>query len=242
MLKTNLFNHVADDKMQMFALAVKCEACDMTVTLNSEKVAKLERRLSKEENEKIKEGIKAEIDIITAENDKMQQFIDNIADEVAPVYDEVDIKLLRVLACVDNSKLEKYAIEWTDADSEALYNAMCNKHDVDFDKVDSANFKKSNDLLEKIVRLNCTIEESEYNQRINIRLTNNDLRMIDEAWVRGFRNKYKSIKDTDDKEYKETTANYLVRRKGSAKKGYTYDWSNFNALIVKIMIAKIANI
>lgn len=64
--------------------------------------------------------------------------------------------------------------------------------------------------------------------------------MINEAWVRGYRNKYKKNKENGEITYKETSPSYLVsRRKKNGE--ITYDWSKFNAILVKIVIAKIAS-
>lgn len=242
MLKTNLFAKTSDAHRVNIALAVKYEYYNMMIELLTDKatalIAKIENP-KKGTTEEMIDGYKSELEVT---NNSIEEYADkagSLEDKVAPYLETIDEKLLRILACAEQTKLEKYAIEWDDEESEALYEALCNIHEVDIDKVKTANFKKSTDIIEKIVRLNLTITETEYNDKVAIRLNATDLRMINEAWVRGFRNKYKKNNETDEITYKETSPSYLVsRRKKNGE--ITYDWTKFNAILVKIAIAKIA--
>ena len=243
MLRTNLFAKVSDVDCANIALAVKFEYYNMMIELLTDKVTALMAKVAnpkKGTTEEMIKGWESEIEVTNQSIDEYDEKACAIEDIVAPYLEVIDEKLLRILACAEQTKLEKYAIEWTDDESEALYEALCNIHDVDIDKIKTINFKKSTDIIEKIVRLNLTIPETEYNDKVAVRLNATDLRMINEAWVRGFRNKYKKNKDTDEITYKETSPSYLVsRRKKDGE--MVYDWSKFNAILVKIAIAKIAS-
>lgn len=242
MLRTNLFAKANNDDCANIALAVKYEYYNMMIELLTDKatalIAKIENP-KKGTTEEMIAGWKSELDVTNQSIDEYDEKACAIEEKVAPYLEIIDEKLLRILACAEQTKLEKYAIEWDDDEAEALYEALCNIHEVDIDKIKTANFKKSTDIIEKIVRLNLTIAETEYNDKVAVRLNATDLRMINEAWVRGFRNKYKKNKDTDEITYKETSPSYLVSRR--KKDGEViYDWSKFNAILVKITIAKIA--
>lgn len=243
MLKTNLFAKANNETLKNIALAVKYEYYEMIAELLTDKatalIAKIENPKKNTTEDMIK-GWKSELEEVNKELDATVDKALALEEIVAPIIAIIPQKILRILASAENSKLEKYAIEWADDEAEALYDALCNIHEIDMDKINTANFKKSNDILAKIVRLNLTFEETEYSDKLAIRLNNTDLRMINEAWVRGFRNKYNKDKDNDTVTYKNTTAQYLVsRRKKDGE--YVYDWSRFNAIIVKIAIAKIAS-
>lgn len=244
MLKTNLFAKVQNEKLAEIALAVKYEGYNMMVEMLSDKVCALAARIAKPKKNTTQEmidGWKSELEVLEAEENAYAEKAVALEEKVAPYIDAIPQDLLRILACADMPKLEKYAISWEDEESEDLYNALCNIHEIDLDKVNPANFKKSTDILCKIVRHNLTFAETEYTEKVVIRLNNSDLRMINESFIRGFRNKYKSEKDSEIVEFKEHKAQTIV---GTKKKDgeKVYDWTRFNAILVKIAIAKIANI
>lgn len=244
MLKTNLFKKATDEELKGIMFAVKYEGYNMMIECISDKVCALAARIAKPKanaTEEMIEGWKSELEVLEAEEAAYVEKAVELEEIVEPYINTIPRDLLRILACADIPKLEKYAISWEDDESEALYNALCNIHEIDLDKVNTANFKKSTDILEKIVRLNLTFPETEYSEKVVIRLNTNDLRMINESFIRGFRNKYKSEKDSDIVEFKEHKAQTIV---GTKKKDgeKVYDWSRFNAILVKIAIAKIANI
>ena len=243
MLRTNLFDRTNDENKINIALAVKYEYFNMMVELLTDKATALILKIEKPKKgttEAMLEGYKSELEETNKAIDEYAKKAIALEDVVAPYINTIDEKLLRIMACAEQTKLERYAIAWSDEESEALYEALCNIHDTNMDNVKTANFKKSTDILEKIVRLNLTFEETEYNDKVCIRLNTTDLRMINEAWVKGFRNKYSKNKKEDIITYKDTVANYLVSRRKDKDGGYKYDWSRFNAILVKIAIAKIS--
>lgn len=243
MLKTNLFAKADEVTRANIAKAIKYMGYNMMVEMLSDKICALAAKIAnpkKGTTPEMIEGYKSELAELEKDCKKYSDKAVALEEVVAPYIDVLPESLLRIIACADNSKLEKYAISWTDEESEDLYRAMCNIHDIDIDKVNTANFKKSTDILCKIVRLNLTFPETEYSEKVAIRLNNSDLRMINESFIRGFRNKYTTDKESEITTFKEVKAQTLVTAKN--KKGeVVYDWTRFNAILVKIAIAKIAN-
>lgn len=246
MLKTNLFAKVTDDKvMANIAIAIKAEGNKMMVSVLEEKVTSLEKRIENKNGTatvEMIEGYKSELAEVTKNIEALEAKIAEVATITAEVEEVIDAKLLRILACAENSKYEKYAISWSDEEAEALYNAMCNIHDFDGDKLNTANFKRSTDILEKVVRLALSFAETEYTEKVNVRLNKNDLRLINETWTTGAKNKYHKDNKNDTVEYKATEARFIVSKKQKKGEDAVYNWSKFNAILVKIAIAKIANI
>jgi len=243
MLKTNIFAKANDDAIKAIAIATKYAEYNMTIELIIDKetalMAKIQNPKKTATTEMI-DGWKSELEELQKEEAEIIKKAEAIEATATPIIEVIGDKLLRIIACADNSKLEKYAITWEDDESAKLYDALCNIHELDTDKIDAGNFKKSTDIIEKIVRINLTFPETEYTDKITIRLNGSDIKMINEAWVRGFRNKYSRDRENEITTYKDTKATYLVTRKKTKDGTYKYDWTRFNAILVKIAIAKIA--
>lgn len=246
MLTTNLFKKVSEDTtMAKIALTIKYEGYKMAIEILNDKAVALQKRIENKSGAATAEMIKgykselAEVLKAIEENNAKAEELTATAEEIESV---IDSKLIRILASAENSKYEKYAITWTDEESEDLYNAMCNIHGFDYDKLKSGNFKKSTDLLEKIVRIALSFPETEYTEKVTVRLNTNDLRLIGETWVVGARNKYSKDKKADKVTYKATEEKFIVTKRQKKNEDPTYNWSKFNAVLVKIAIAKIANI
>lgn len=246
MFKTNLFSKVSNDKvMANIAIAINAEGNKMMVSVLEEKVASLEKRIENKNGTatvEMVEGYKSELAEVTKNIEALEAKIAEVETITAEVEEVINPKLLRILACVDNSKLEKYAISWTDDEAEALYNAMSNINGFSFDKINSANFRKSEELVEKIVRMNLSFAETEWTEKVNVRLNTNDFRIINQTWTTGAKVKYSRNKKEDTVEFKAIEERFIVSKHQKKGENAVYNWSKFNAVLVKIAISKIANI
>lgn len=245
MLTTNLFNKANNEAMVDIATAIKAEGWMMMVKVLEDKETALEKKIENKNGTatpEMIEGYKSELEEVCKEITNLINKAGEVIATVEKVEAIIDKKLIKILACAENSKFEKYAIEWSDEEAEDLYDAMCNIHGINGDEVDNNNIKKSTDIIEKIVRLNLSFPETEYTEKVTVRLNKSDLRLINETWVRGSRNTYKKSKKEGTIEYKSTELKFVVSKRQKKNEDAVYDWSRFNAVLVQIALAKIANI
>lgn len=245
MLTTNLFNKANNEAMVDIATAIKAEGWLMMVKVLEDKETALEKKIENKNGTatpEMIEGYKSELEEVRKEITNLINKAGEVIATVEKVEAIIDKKLIKILACAENSKFEKYAVEWSDEEAEDLYDAMCNIHGINGDEVDNNNIKKSTDIIEKIVRLNLSFPETEYTEKVTVRLNKSDLRLINETWVRGSRNTYKKSKKEGTIEYKSTELKFVVSKRQKKNEDAVYDWSRFNAVLVQIVLAKIANI
>ena len=231
MFTTNLFSKADDKAMANIAIAINAEGNKMMVSVLEEKVASLEKRIENKNGVatvEMVEGYKSELAEVTKNIEALEAKIAEVETITAEVEKVVDRKLLKILACVDNSKFEKYAISWTDDEAEALYNAMSNINGFNADKIDTANFKKSNDIIEKIVRLNLSFAETEWTNKVNVRLNANDFRILNQTWTTGAKVKYSRNKKEDTVEFKAIEERFIVSKRQKKGEDAVYNWSKFN--------------
>lgn len=244
MLTTNLFNKANNEAMVEIATAIKAEGWLMMVKVLEDKETALEKKIENKNGTatpEMIEGYKSELEEVRKEITNLINKAGEVIATVEKVEAIIDKKLIKILACAENSKFEKYAIEWTDEDAEDLYDAMCNIHGIS-DEVDNNNIKKSTDIIEKIVRLNLSFAETDLTEKVTVRLNKSDFKLINETWVRGSRNTYKKSKKEGTIEYKSTELKFVVSKRQKKNEDAVYDWSRFNAVLVQIVLAKIANI
>lgn len=154
--------------------------------------------------------------------------------------------VLRVLGCWNNSKLVKYAIIPA-FQSPELYEALETIHITSTpdengaliltDEVKTA-YKKASAELETIIKSTFSLPfETIYTNKTRVKLTAEDKKLLNDCYVKGFRNKF----DVDDKtgvvNFKERQINTLVKAKRNKKSGkMEYDYSGLASTIANIVM------
>lgn len=184
--------------------------------------------------------------IATKVNDaKVGEIVDN-ADEIAGNF-------IRLLGAANNHKLEKLAL--VNLGNAEMYDCFVTCHDINattdngrmtLNKEQKNAYKQAEQLVQGALRLALSIPENDYTEKYNISFNKTDMRLLHETFVKGFRNKYTSVKDSDGKDTKNFTfhgieMNYAItRRKIKDSDEYSYNFEKFNEVVARIAIGKIA--
>ena len=153
--------------------------------------------------------------------------------------------VLRVLGSWNNSKLVKYAIIPA-FQSPALYEALETIHvnskagengNIVMSKEVKDAYKKASDELERIIKVTFSLPfATEYTDKTRVKITAEDKKLLNDCYIRGFKNKF----DTDDDgvvTFKKRTINTLVKAKKDRKtQEVTYDYSGLAGTIANIVI------
>lgn len=153
--------------------------------------------------------------------------------------------VLRVLGSWDNSKLVKYAIIPA-FQSPELYEALETIH-INSKAGDNGNivmskevkdaYKKASDELERIIKVTFSLPfETEYTSKTRVKLTAEDKKLLNDCYIRGFKNKF-DVDDDGVVTFKKRQINTLVKAKKDRKtQEVTYDYSGLASTISNIVI------
>ena len=153
--------------------------------------------------------------------------------------------VLRVLGSWNNSKLVKYAIIPA-FQSPALYEALETIH-INSKAGDNGNivmskevkdaYKKASDELERIIKVTFSLPfETEYTSKTRVKLTAEDKKLLNDCYIRGFKNKF-DVDDDGKVTFKKRQINTLVKAKKNKKtQEVTYDYSGLASTISNIVI------
>lgn len=217
---------------------------DESITINKE-VEALEAKKVDAETEKEKaENRRTEFEpiynkVVDAMSIKNKDGFGNKKDVVRTV--------LRVLASWDNSKLTKYAIIPV-FESPRLYEALEAIHinskagengNITMSKEVKEAYKKASDELETIIKTTFSLPfETEYTSKTRVKLTAEDKKLLNDCYVRGFRNKFATDDETGVVSFKKRQINTLVKAKKDKKSGeIKYDYSALASTISAIVIS-----
>jgi hypothetical protein len=154
--------------------------------------------------------------------------------------------VLRVLGSWNNSKLVKYAIIPA-FESPALYEALETIHinskagengNITMSKEVKDAYKKASDELETIIKTTFSLPfETPYTDKTRVKLTAEDKKLLNDCYIRGFKNKFDTDDETGIVTFKKRTVNTLVKAKKDRKTGtMTYDYSGLASTISNIVI------
>lgn len=153
--------------------------------------------------------------------------------------------VLRVLGSWNNSKLVKYAIIPA-FQSPALYEALETIHitskagengNITMSKEVKEAYKKASQELESIIKNTFSLPfATEYTDKTRVKITAEDKKLLNDCYIRGFKNKF----DTNDDgvvTFKKRQINTLVKAKKNRKTGeVSYDYSGLASTISNIVI------
>lgn len=255
---------VKEDKISKLMSAISFEEQDMAISALSDSKTRIEKSLANENSalsetklaslredlaEVIADIAKAETkrasyeqaysEVVSAMALKNENHFGNDKDSVRNV--------LRVLATAFNEKLTKYAITSTivDKNDGALMEAMdlihiSGKFSEDGEKIMSQEQKvayaNARAKIETLVKSNFSLPfETEYTQKFRVKLTEDDLGLLHEVYVRGFKNVFES---KDGKmSFKEREVRTLITSKKNRKTGLEeYNYDKFKVELVKICV------
>ena len=254
--------NINDTLKAEFMQAVNHETADMTITLLTDSISKLESKIANK-NETYSEE---EVQAFEAQRDKLVEErtkFEESSEATLEVYDKVisamslrnkdgfgnskDVvrTVLRVLGSWNNSKLVKYAIIPA-FQSPALYEALETIHitskagengNITMSKEVKDAYKKASQELESIIKTTFSLPfETEYTSKTRVKLTAEDKKLLNDCYIKGFSNKF----DTDDDgvvTFKKRTINTLVKAKKDRKtQEVTYDYSGLASTISNIVI------
>ena len=254
--------NINDTLKAEFMQAVNHETADMTITLLTDSISKLESKIANK-NETYSEE---EVQAFEAQRDKLVEErtkFEETSEATQEVYDKVvtamslrnkdgfgnskDVvrTVLRVLGSWNNSKLVKYAIIPA-FQSPALYEALETIHitskagengNITMSNEVKDAYKKASQELESIIKTTFSLPfETEYTSKTRVKLTAEDKKLLNDCYIKGFSNKF----DTDDDgvvTFKKRTINTLVKAKKDRKtQEVTYDYSGLASIIASIVI------
>ena len=268
MTKTNILsinfyaNNINDTLKAEFMQSVNHETADMTITLLTDSISKLESKIANK-NETYSEE---EVQAFEAQRDKLieeRTKFEEISEATQEVYDKVvsamslrnkdgfgnskDVvrTVLRVLGSWNNSKLVKYAIIPA-FQSPALYealeaihvNSVANENgELSMTKEVKDAYKKASQELESIIKNTFSLPfETEYTSKTRVKITAEDKKLLNECYIKVCSNKFETDED-GIVTFKKRQINTLVKAKKDRKtQEVTYDYSGLASTISNIVI------
>lgn len=269
MLRTNIFSATINDSQRAeFASAVSYSEFIMLIELATAQIQSLEKKI--ESNKKPMKNNKYRFtdSEIKAFKEKIESIKADIAEyeskvaEFKPTYDKVVkalvvgenskdnvIRLLRMIATANNSKLEKIALQSLNGDVE-LYNALEVCHDYTTAITDDGgktmtkkvkdNYKLASGMIQKILKVSLSLPTAtEYTNEIRIKFDKNRVYMIQDAYVQGYANKFSKEEDGSIS-YSGTVSKTLISKKTDKEGNDTYNWDRFNKVVCTLAVGVIA--
>ena len=254
--------NINDTLKAEFMQAVNHETADMTITLLTDSISKLESKIANKNETYSEDEVQAfesQRDKLVAERTKFEE----TSEATQEVYDKVvtamslrnkdgfgnskDVvrTVLRVLGSWNNSKLVKYAIIPA-FQSPALYealeaihvNSVANENgELSMTNEVKEAYKRASTELESIIKTTFSLPfATEYTDKTRVKITAEDKKLLNDCYIKGFSNKF----DTDDDgvvTFKKRQINTLVKAKKNKKtQEVTYDYSGLASTISNIII------
>lgn len=261
-LNINFYNpSINEAQTQEFMTAVYHEKSLMTIQLLTDDIAKLNKKISNEDNYS-----QEEIQAFQAQKQELEALRTTQEKSLAttlPVYESVvtamtvknengfgnhkDVvrTVLRVLATWDNSKLVKYAIIPA-FKSPALYEALETIHVTSranedgrlvMSKEVKQAYKDATKELESIIKNTFSLPfETIYTAKTRVKMDAEDKKLLNECYVKGFRNKF-DVAEDGTVSFKSRQVNTLVKTKRNKKTGeVTCDYSGLATTLCNIVM------
>lgn len=255
--------NITDETRNEFMQAVNHETANMTITLLTDSISKLESKIANKNetySDEEVQAFEAQRDKLVAERTKFEEDSASTLEVYNKVVTAMSLRnkdgfgnnkdvvrtVLRVLGSWNNSKLVKYAIIPA-FQSPALYEALEAIH-INSKAGENGNiimsqevkeaYKKASQELESIIKNTFSLPfATEYTDKTRVKLTANDKKLLNDCYIKGFSNKF----DTDDKTgivtFKKRQINTLVKTtKDKKTKEVKYDYSGLASTISNIVI------
>lgn len=261
-LNINFYNpSINEAQTQEFMTAVYHEKSLMTIQLLTDDIAKLNKKISNEDNYSQEERL-----AFLAQKQELEALRTTQEESLAttlPVYESVvtamtvknengfgnhkDVvrTVLRVLATWDNSKLVKYAIIPA-FKSPALYEALETIHVTSranedgrlvMSKEVKQAYKDATKELESIIKNTFSLPfETIYTAKTRVKMDAEDKKLLNECYVKGFRNKF-DVAEDGTVSFKSRQVNTLAKTKRNKKTGeVTCDYSGLATTLCNIVM------
>ena len=269
MLNTNIFaSTITDAQKAEFASAVSYSEFIMLIEVAQAQITGLKKKI--ESNKKPQKNgkyrfteaeVQAFIDKIRSLEADIKEYEGKVA-EFKPTYDKVMkamvvgdnskdnvVRLLRVIATANNSKLEKIALQSLNGDIE-LYNALEVCHDYTTSVTEDGaktmtkkvkdNYKLASGTIQKILKVSLSLPTAtEYTGEVRIKFDKNRVYMIQDAYVQGYANKFTKEED-GSVSYSGTVSRTLITKKTDKEGNDTYNWDKFNKVVCTLTVGVIA--
>ena len=256
-------NNINETTKAELMQAVAYETASMNIQLVNDSIAKLEKKIANENGNYSEEEIQAFQVQLNNAIESRKKFEEESASTLE-VYNKVvtamslrnennfgnnrDVvrTILRVLGSWNNSKLVKYAIIPA-FQSPALYEALEAIHinskagengNIAMSQAVKDAYKKASDELERIIKVTFSLPfETEYTAKTRVKLTAEDKKLLNDCYVKGFKNKFDVDEKTGEVTYNKRVVNTLVKTKKDRKtKEVIYDYSGLASTIANIVI------
>lgn len=254
---------IKEELKNEFMVAVEYEKADMSIQLLKDDIARLDVKIANTKGNYTEEEVASFIakkDTLSVSLADFQLKTSELSEVYEKVVNTMTIKnengfgnhkdvvrtVLRVLASWDNSKLVKYAIIPCFKD-EKLYNALETIH-VNSKANDNGALSMTKEVkdaysnasfqLENIIKTTFSLPfETVYTSKTRVKLNGDDKKLLNECYVKGFKNNYSVDEESGIISFKKRTVNTLVKSKTNKKtQETTYDYSGLASTIANIVI------
>lgn len=254
---------IKEELKNEFMVAVEYEKADMSIQLLKDDIARLEVKIANTKGNYTEEEVASFIvkkDSLSVSLADFQLKTSELSEDYEKVVNAMTVKnengfgnhkdvvrtVLRVLASWDNFKLVKYAIIPCFKD-EKLYNALETIH-VNSKANDNGALSMTKEVkdaysnasfqLENIIKTTFSLPfETVYTSKTRVKLNGDDKKLLNECYVKGFKNNYSVDEESGIVSFKKRTVNTLVKSKTNKKtQETTYDYSGLASTIANIVI------
>lgn len=254
---------IKEELKNEFMVAVEYEKADMSIQLLKDDIARLDVKIANTKGNYTEEEVASFIvkkDTLSVSLADFQLKTSELSEVYEKVVNAMAVKnengfgnhkdvvrtVLRVLASWDNSKLVKYAIIPCFKD-EKLYNALETIH-VNSKANDNGTLSMTKEVkdaysnasfqLENIIKTTFSLPfETVYTSKTRVKLNGEDKKLLNECYVKGFKNNYSVDEESGIVSFKKRTVNTLVKSKTNKKtQETTYDYSGLASTIANIVI------
>lgn len=255
--------NMTEELCNEFSTAISYENADMAIQMHKESIARIEKKIANENSTYSEEEVQA----FTAQKEELEKAVEKfeeIKSSTQEVYTKVvdtmskknehgfgnhkDVvrTVLRVLATWNDSKLVKYAIIPA-FQSPALYEALETIHITSKASEDGAvvmskevkeAYKNATKELESIIKNTFSLPfATDYTDKTRVKMDAEDKKLLNESYVKGFRNKFVEDEDTGVVSFKKRQINTLVKTRKNKKTGeLSVDYSGLATVLCNIVI------
>lgn len=254
---------ITEENCMDFMKAIEHENADMSVQMLNESIARLDKKIANENDTYTEEEVQAfsaqKVELEKAA-EKFEETKSNTLEVYTKVVNDMGKKnengfgnhkdvvrtVLRVLATWNNSKLVKYAIIPA-FQSPALYEALEAIHITSKASEDGATvmtkevkeaYKNASKELESIIKNTFSLPfATMYTDKTRVKMDAEDKKLLNESYVKGFRNKFVEDEDTGVVTFKKRQINTLVKTRKNKKTGeVSVDYSGLATVLCNIVI------
>lgn len=257
-----LANGITEDAKIELMQAIDHERISMEIQLTSDEIKKLGNKIENKHEIYTEEEVQA-FRAQLIEKEAHMKTLKEDSEESRGVHDKVvdtmslrnengfgnskDVvrTVLRVLGTWENGKLVKYAIIPA-FKSPALYEALEAIH-VNSKAGENGNITMSNSVkeayknasaeLDTIIKTTFSLPfETPYTSKTRVKMTAEDKKLLNDCYIRGFKNRFSVDKD-DNVTFEKRTLNTLVKVRKNKKTGeMTYDYTGLATTICNIVM------